>query len=86
MRTPRRHGIRLPHSRRKRIVLGWALVVGGVFGWLPILGFWMVPLGLVVLSVDLPRVRRFRRRATVSWGRSRLRVWVEAKCPMRKAP
>jgi hypothetical protein len=29
----------------------------------------MVPLGLLVLSVDLPVVRRLRRRVEVWWGR-----------------
>ena len=43
----------LPQSRALRIALGGALVLGGVVGFLPILGFWMVPLGLFVLSVDL---------------------------------
>jgi hypothetical protein len=43
----------------------------GSFGFLPILGFWMIPLGLMVLSIDLPRVRRARRRAVVWWARRR---------------
>jgi len=61
----------LPQSRALRIALGGALVLGGVVGFLPILGFWMVPLGLFVLSVDLPPVRRARRRLSVWWGRRR---------------
>ena len=64
-----RHGIHLPHSRRKRLALGWGLVVGGILGFLPILGFWMLPLGLAVLSVDLPRLRRLRRKSQVAWER-----------------
>jgi hypothetical protein len=31
----------------------------------------MVPLGLLVLSVDLPPVRRARRRLTVWWHRDK---------------
>jgi len=61
----------LPQSQGLRIALGGALVLGGVVGFLPILGFWMVPLGLFVLSVDLPPVRRARRRLTIWWGRRR---------------
>jgi hypothetical protein len=38
-------------------------------GFLPVLGFWMIPLGLLVLSVDLPIVRRWRRQLTVWWHR-----------------
>ncbi len=63
--------IGLPGNRAARTALGGALVVGGAVGFLPILGFWMVPAGLLVLSADSPRVRRFNRRATV-WG---LRKW-----------
>lgn len=66
--------IRLPRSRPWRITLGVALTLGGFVGFLPILGFWMVPLGLMVLSIDLPAVRRLRRRSVVWWGRRRQRA------------
>jgi hypothetical protein len=58
--------VRLPQSRLLRIGLGLALCVGGVLGFLPILGFWMLPLGIIVLAVDFPPAHR-------------LRVWVERK-------
>jgi hypothetical protein len=61
--------ITLPASRLARIAIGSTLVIAGILGFLPILGFWMVPLGLLVLSVDLPVVRRLRRRLEVWWGR-----------------
>ncbi len=61
--------VRLPRSRIVRIALGSALVAGGILGFLPVLGFWMIPLGLLVLSQDLPMVRRWRRRLAVKWGR-----------------
>jgi hypothetical protein len=61
--------ITLPASRLARIAIGSVLVIAGILGFLPILGFWMVPLGLLVLSVDLPVVRRLRRRLEVWWGR-----------------
>jgi hypothetical protein len=59
----------LPRSRLLRIAIGIALVVFGLLGFLPILGFWMVPLGLLVLSIDIPRVRRWRRRFAVWFSR-----------------
>ena len=31
-----------------RIPLGILLILAGIVGFLPILGFWMVPLGLIV--------------------------------------
>ncbi len=63
--------IPVPRSKAGRIATGTALVGGGFLGFLPILGFWMVPLGLIVLSHDIPAVRRRRRRITVWWSRRR---------------
>ena len=60
--------IDLPRSRVLRILIGCGLIVFGILGFLPILGFWMIPLGLLVLSVDIPVVRRGRRRAVVWFG------------------
>jgi hypothetical protein len=51
--------------------LGVVLVILGIFGFLPILGFWMIPLGLLVLSYEFATVRRWRRKLEVSWGRWR---------------
>ncbi|MET0171705.1 MAG: hypothetical protein ABW206_04830 [Agrobacterium vaccinii] len=59
----------MPQSRVGRIIIGVLLVVGGILGFLPILGFWMVPLGLLILSQDLPYVRRKRRRLAIWWAR-----------------
>ena len=59
----------LPRSRIARIVIGILLIFMGFLGFLPVLGFWMIPLGLIVLSVDLPIVRRLRRRLEVRFGR-----------------
>lgn len=60
----------LPQSKPVRIGLGILLVAGGLVGFLPVLGFWMIPLGLLVLSIDLPIVRRWRRQLTVWWHRN----------------
>ena len=65
------HRMKLPRSRIARIVLGVLLIVGGILGFLPIVGFWMIPLGLLVLSVDIPVVRRWRRKLAVKWARWR---------------
>jgi hypothetical protein len=61
--------IPMPRSRWLRIAIGVALVLFGFLGFLPILGFWMVPLGLVVLSYEFAAVRRWRRRMVVWWER-----------------
>ena len=36
-----------------RLVLGLVLIVGGIFGFLPVLGFWMIPLGIAVAALDV---------------------------------
>jgi len=61
----------LPRSRFVRIVIGCLLILGGCLGFLPILGFWMIPLGLVVLSYEFAMVRRWRRRSEVWWAERR---------------
>ena len=71
MERPHHYYRRLRHAPRLlRIFLGMALIVAGVFGFLPVLGFWMIPLGLAVIFLDAPLVRR-------SW--SRLRSWWKLK-------
>ncbi|WP_428982264.1 hypothetical protein [Oricola nitratireducens] len=59
----------VPASRAGRIALGSALVAGGAVGFLPVVGFWMLPLGLLILANDVPRVRRWRRKLIVRWNR-----------------
>jgi hypothetical protein len=61
----------LPQSKPIRIGLGILLVACGLLGFLPVLGFWMIPLGILVLSVDLPIVRRWRRQLTLWWHRDK---------------
>ena len=51
---------RLPPGVRS--LLGLLFMVGGVFGFLPVLGFWMFPLGLALIALDLPPTRRFIER------------------------
>ncbi len=61
----------MPQSRGLRIAIGVALCIFGVFGFLPVLGFWMIPLGVLILSYEFAAVRRFRRRVVVWWERRR---------------
>src|SRR5262245_27708894 len=58
-----------------RVPPALAFIVGGVFGFLPILGFWMVPLGLILLAQDVPPLRRPLGRAL---------NWVDSKLPEQK--
>ena len=37
-----------------RSLIGVLFMIGGVFGFLPILGFWMLPLGIAFVALDFP--------------------------------
>jgi hypothetical protein len=78
--------IRWLQARRARLVrvpLAAVLILGGVLSFLPFLGIWMLPLGLMLLAVDLPFLQgpvagliiRARRRVDIwrRWWRSRRR-------------
>lgn len=69
--------IDLPKNRVVRIAIGILLIVFGFLGFLPLLGFWMIPLGLLILSIDIPTVRRWRRHAQVRFGQ-----WLKANYPL----
>jgi hypothetical protein len=42
--------LRKPSSRFVRIPLAILLIFGGIFSFLPVLGLWMLPLGLVLFA------------------------------------
>lgn len=61
-------------TRWVRIPVASLFIVGGLFGFLPVVGFWMVPLGLLLLAVDLPFLRR-PMLALVFWIEERWHRW-----------
>ncbi|NUR10777.1 MAG: hypothetical protein HOQ20_02865 [Bradyrhizobium sp.] len=61
-----------PSSRWVRIPSGTLLVLGGVLSFLPVLGVWMLPLGLALLAEDVPALRS---------SRAKVLDWVERKKP-----
>jgi membrane-bound ClpP family serine protease len=66
--------LRGPSSAFVRIPLAIVLIVGGLVGFLPILGFWMIPLGLALLAQDVPFLQR---------PMARLLGWVADKLERR---
>jgi hypothetical protein len=42
-----------------RLLLGLLLMLGGVFGFMPVVGFWMIPLGIAVAALDIKPVYRW---------------------------
>jgi hypothetical protein len=73
-RLPPRMGdtVTYPSSRWVRIPSGALLIVGGVLSFLPVLGIWMLPLGLALLAEDVPALRS---------SRAKVLDWVERKKP-----
>ena len=67
--------VRIPAHPLMRALLGIVLVFGGIFSFLPILGIWMLPLGVIILSIDSALIRRFRRKSTVQLGRWLVQRW-----------
>ena len=64
--------LREPSARWLRIPVGVLLIVGSIFSILPILGLWMLPLGVVLLAEDVPLLRR---------GTGRVLAWIERRHP-----
>ena len=49
--------VRTPAAIWTRVPIAIALILAGFLGFLPILGFWMVPLGLALIALDVPFLR-----------------------------
>ena len=65
--------LRKPSSRYVRIPLAILLILGGIFSILPVLGLWMLPLGLLLFAQDLPFLQKPTVRA-LGWIE---RKWIE---------
>ena len=50
--------LRKPSSRYVRIPLAILLILGGIFSILPVLGLWMLPLGLLLFAQDVPPLQK----------------------------
>ncbi len=62
--------LRAPSRRWLRIPAGLLLILGGILSILPILGLWMLPLGLALLGEDHPPLKARLER---------LALWIEAR-------
>jgi hypothetical protein len=62
--------LRKPSSRLVRIPLAILLILGGIFSFLPVLGIWMLPLGLLLFAQDVPMLQP---------PLARMLAWVERK-------
>jgi len=69
--------LRRPASAWMRRAAAMLLICGGLLGFLPILGLWMLPLGLLLLAEDVPPLKS---------ARTRILDWVERRHPNWLAP
>jgi hypothetical protein len=67
--------LRRPEARWVRIPVGVLGIAGGVFSFLPVLGIWMLPLGLLLIAYDVPVLRGPVGGFTI-WG---TRQWKTVK-------
>lgn len=66
--------LRKPELRWVRLVAGVLFVLLGCVGFLPVLGFWMVPLGLILLAQDIVFLRR-PILAAITWTEDKFKGW-----------
>ena len=69
---PKVRWLRRPSARLARIAAGVLLILGGLLFFLPILGLWMLPLGLLLLAEDIKLLRR---------GSDNILAWIEHRRP-----
>ncbi len=62
-----------------RVPAATVLVVGGLLWFLPFFGLWMLPLGLLLLAVDVPRLRPMVTAALI-----RGRRWIARRRAVRR--
>ncbi|MGY2904714.1 hypothetical protein ACVWVY_003735 [Bradyrhizobium sp. URHC0002] len=78
--------LRKPSSFWIRLLVALLFVLGGVFSFLPILGLWMLPLGLLFIAQDLPILQTPLANA-LRWIESKLSAaWRKRKSRDGVAP
>lgn len=79
--------LRKPQARMVRLPLGILFVCAGFLWFLPALGLWCLPIGLVLIAQDVPFLRRPVGRMTLNlldrW--TRLRQWWARRRARAKA-
>jgi len=60
-------------------------VLGGVFSILPVLGIWMLPVGLALLAEDLPGLKP-KLELVARWIEGRWRAWKGRDAASRRPP
>jgi len=80
------HFLREPRLRWLRTSVGVLLMIGGCFWFLPILGSEMIPVGLMLIAIDVPFLRGPVARM-IAWGERKvlgmIAVWEAISARLR---
>jgi hypothetical protein len=83
------HFLREPNLRWLRTSVGVLLIIGGCFWFLPILGLEMIPIGLMLIAIDVPFLRGPVARM-IAWGERRvlgmIALWETVRARLRPSP
>jgi len=63
-----------------RLPVALVLTFGGFLGFLPVLGFWMLPAGLLLLAVDVPALQT----PVAAWFIRARRWWAQRRKAWRR--
>ncbi|HYD40310.1 MAG TPA: hypothetical protein VEB43_05730 [Anaeromyxobacter sp.] len=80
--------LRDPKGRKVRLPLGVLFLVGGLLWFLPVVGFELIPIGLLLIAQDVPFLRKPVAKGTL-WLEARwrtLRGWWRKRRAARARP
>lgn len=72
--------LRKPEARRIRLPLGILCIIASMFWFLPVIGIELLPIGLLLIAIDVPALRR-PVGVAVLWLEER---WVNLRRRFRK--
>ncbi len=67
--------LRKPQQKWVRLPSGLLLILGGLLSFLPVLGVWMLPLGILLLAEDIPLFRSLSGKM-LGWIARRKPSWL----------
>lgn len=65
-----------PQRKKLRIALGIFFILAGIFSFLPVLGLWMLPLGMILLAQDNKFCRNLSARL-LGWAAKHHPEWFD---------
>ena len=67
--------LRTPAAKWVRIPIGVLFILGGLVWFLPIVGLWMLPLGVLLIAQDIPFLQRMCQHV-LDWVERRHPRWL----------